>query len=121
MYGMNGMGWGMGLTGLLVLVLLVLGIAALVKYLSGRDCEAPGDGSNPPRLLRRHAGRSRRRRGHAPVWKASPAIHRACVGRAAGAKRFLVLGEMRRELIPAIFRVEFLDFGMIAANNHQAG
>jgi hypothetical protein len=37
MYGMNGMGWGMGLTGLLVLVLLVLGIAALVKYLSGRD------------------------------------------------------------------------------------
>jgi hypothetical protein len=36
MYGMNGMGWGMG-TGLLVLVLLVLGIAALVKYLSGRD------------------------------------------------------------------------------------
>lgn len=27
------MGWGMGLTGVLVLVLLVLGIAALVKYL----------------------------------------------------------------------------------------
>jgi hypothetical protein len=38
MYGMNGMGWGMGLTSLLVLGLLVLGIAALVKYLlSGRD------------------------------------------------------------------------------------
>lgn len=37
MYGMDGMGWGMGLIGLLVLVLLVLGIAALVKYLaSGR-------------------------------------------------------------------------------------
>jgi hypothetical protein len=31
---MWGMGWGMGLIGLLVLVLLVLGIAALVKYLS---------------------------------------------------------------------------------------
>jgi hypothetical protein len=37
MYGMDGMGWGMGLIGLLVLVLLVLGIAALVKYIaSGR-------------------------------------------------------------------------------------
>jgi hypothetical protein len=31
--GMGGMMWGMGLFGLLVLVLLVLGIAALVKYL----------------------------------------------------------------------------------------
>lgn len=30
---MTGMGWGMGLVGLLVLVLLVLGIAALAKYL----------------------------------------------------------------------------------------
>jgi hypothetical protein len=31
------MGWGMGLIGLLVLILVVLGIAALVKYLiSGR-------------------------------------------------------------------------------------
>jgi hypothetical protein len=29
---MNGMHWGMGLAGLLVLVLLILGIAALVKY-----------------------------------------------------------------------------------------
>jgi len=29
----GGMMWGMGLIGLLVLVLLVLGIAALVKYL----------------------------------------------------------------------------------------
>lgn len=28
-----GMGWGMGLIGLLVVILLVLGIAALVKYL----------------------------------------------------------------------------------------
>lgn len=38
MYGMNGMGWGMGLIGLLVLALLVLGAAALVKYLlSGRN------------------------------------------------------------------------------------
>jgi len=37
MNGMGGMGWGMGLSGLLVLVLLSLGIAALVKYLiSGR-------------------------------------------------------------------------------------
>jgi hypothetical protein len=37
MYGMEGMGWGMGPIGLLVLVLLVLGIAALVKSLvSGR-------------------------------------------------------------------------------------
>jgi hypothetical protein len=33
MNGMEGMGWGMGLFGLLVLVLLVLGIAALAKYL----------------------------------------------------------------------------------------
>lgn len=34
MNGMSGgMMWGMGLIGLLVLVLLVLGIAALVKYL----------------------------------------------------------------------------------------
>jgi hypothetical protein len=34
---MGGMGWGMGLLGLLLLVVLVLGIAALVKYLlSGR-------------------------------------------------------------------------------------
>jgi hypothetical protein len=32
-----GMGWGMGLISLLVLILLVLGIAALAKYLmSGR-------------------------------------------------------------------------------------
>ena len=38
MDGMQGMGWGMGLVGLLVLILLVLGIAALVKYLmSGRN------------------------------------------------------------------------------------
>jgi hypothetical protein len=35
---MEGMGWGVGLGGLLVLALLVLGIAALVKYLmSGRE------------------------------------------------------------------------------------
>jgi len=34
---MNGMGWGMGLVGLLIFVLLILGIAALIKYLfSGR-------------------------------------------------------------------------------------
>lgn len=38
MNGVEGMGWGMGLISLLVLGLLVLGIAALVKYLlSGRD------------------------------------------------------------------------------------
>lgn len=30
---MEGMGWGMGLVGLLALILLVLGIAALIKYL----------------------------------------------------------------------------------------
>jgi hypothetical protein len=39
----------------------------------------------------------------------------------AGAKRSLPRGEMRRELIPTIFRVEFLKFGMVTANNHQAG
>ena len=33
MNGMEGMGWGMGLIGLLVLILIVLGIAALAKYL----------------------------------------------------------------------------------------
>jgi hypothetical protein len=33
MSGMEGMGWGMGLIGLLILILLVLGIAALLKYL----------------------------------------------------------------------------------------
>lgn len=31
--GMGGMGWGMGLVSLLALILLVLGIAALFKYL----------------------------------------------------------------------------------------
>jgi hypothetical protein len=31
--GMDGMMWGMGLFGLLVLALIVLGVAALVKYL----------------------------------------------------------------------------------------
>lgn len=34
MTGMEGMGWGMGFYGLLILAFLVLGIAALVKYLS---------------------------------------------------------------------------------------
>lgn len=34
MYGLGGMGWGMGLISLLVLVLLILGVAALVKYLA---------------------------------------------------------------------------------------
>jgi hypothetical protein len=42
MHGMNdmswGMGWGMGLIGLLVVIVLVLGIAALVKYLFS-SCE----------------------------------------------------------------------------------
>lgn len=33
---MQGMSWGMGLIGVLVLILLVLGIAALVKYLTAR-------------------------------------------------------------------------------------
>jgi hypothetical protein len=37
MHGMDdmswSMGWGMGLIGLLIVILLVLGIAALVKYL----------------------------------------------------------------------------------------
>jgi hypothetical protein len=37
MDGMQGMGWSMSLIGVLVLILVVLGIAALVKYLlSGR-------------------------------------------------------------------------------------
>lgn len=35
--GMEGMGWGMGLFGLLVAILLVLGVAALIKYLMSRD------------------------------------------------------------------------------------
>lgn len=30
---MGGMGWGMGLVSLLILVLVVLGITALIKYL----------------------------------------------------------------------------------------
>lgn len=29
----GGMGWGMGIVGLLVLILLVLGVVALLKYL----------------------------------------------------------------------------------------
>jgi hypothetical protein len=33
MEGFGGTGWGMGLVGVLVVVLLVLGIVALVKYL----------------------------------------------------------------------------------------
>lgn len=36
MDGFSGMGWGMGLLGVLVLVLVVLGIAALIKYLASR-------------------------------------------------------------------------------------
>jgi hypothetical protein len=32
---MGGMGWGMGVIGLLLLILLILGIAALIKYLAG--------------------------------------------------------------------------------------
>ncbi len=36
MDGFGGMGWGMGLLGLLVLILVVLGIAALIKYLMSR-------------------------------------------------------------------------------------
>jgi hypothetical protein len=35
--GMGGMMWGMGLIALLVVVALVLGIAALAKYLSRHD------------------------------------------------------------------------------------
>lgn len=34
MTGMDGMDWGMNLIGILVLILVVLGIVALVKYLS---------------------------------------------------------------------------------------
>jgi hypothetical protein len=35
---MSGMGWGMGVFGLLILIVLVLGIAALLKYLfSGKS------------------------------------------------------------------------------------
>ena len=33
----DGMMWGMGLIGLLVLILIVLGIAALVKFLFSRN------------------------------------------------------------------------------------
>lgn len=34
---MDGMGWGMGIVSLLILILVILGIAALLKYLfSGR-------------------------------------------------------------------------------------
>jgi hypothetical protein len=33
---MEGMGWSMGLVGILIVLLLVLGIAALVKYLFSR-------------------------------------------------------------------------------------
>jgi len=33
MDGMSGMGWGMGWFGLLILFVLVLGVAALLKYL----------------------------------------------------------------------------------------
>ncbi len=36
MNGMEGIGWGMGLIGLLALILLVLGIAALAKYLMSK-------------------------------------------------------------------------------------
>jgi len=36
MNGMEGMSWGMGLTSVLVLILVVLGVLALLKYLSGR-------------------------------------------------------------------------------------
>jgi hypothetical protein len=36
MNGMEGMGWGMGLVGALVIAVLVLGIAALVKYLRSK-------------------------------------------------------------------------------------
>ena len=34
--GMGGMMWGMGIVGLLILLVLVLSIAALVKYLVSR-------------------------------------------------------------------------------------
>jgi hypothetical protein len=34
MNGMLGMGWGMGLIWILLVILLVLGIVALVKYIS---------------------------------------------------------------------------------------
>ncbi len=36
MDGMQGMGWGMWVIGLLVLILLALGIVALIKYLTSR-------------------------------------------------------------------------------------
>jgi hypothetical protein len=77
-----------------------------------------GRGADPPRLLRRHAGRSRR--ALCPYLEGkfgNPSRLRW----AAAAKRSLPRGEMRREVIPTIFRVEFLKFGMVAANNHQAG
>ena len=37
MQGFHDMGWGMGTAGVLVLILLVLGIAALLKYLTTKS------------------------------------------------------------------------------------
>lgn len=34
MNGWDGMGWGIGVGGSLILILLVLGVAALIKYLT---------------------------------------------------------------------------------------
>lgn len=34
MQGFGGMGWGMGALGLLAVILVILGIAALIKYLA---------------------------------------------------------------------------------------
>lgn len=44
MNGMSAMMWGMGLFGVLVLAILVLGLAALIKYLFfGKRVEKPDD------------------------------------------------------------------------------
>jgi hypothetical protein len=44
MDGMGGMMWGMGLVGLLVMAVLVLGIAALIKYLLSDKRGSRSDG-----------------------------------------------------------------------------
>lgn len=50
-----GMGWGMGVFGLLVLVALVLAIAALLKYLAPPKADAVGSVSDEERASVRAA------------------------------------------------------------------
>ena len=74
MDGMQGMGWGMGLVGLLVLILLVLGIAALVKYLCRGASEAQSHGEQCEHSHRPGGGS-----GHAAAPEGG--LHRATPGR----------------------------------------